>query len=244
MKKNFILQCLISTTFALSGCGGGSSTSQIDPTSGSLIPTSQTTSQTSIEPTSQITTSDSSSKTEPKVEYTGLIVTKEKTTYQQGETVSIGDLRVFLTNNDNSKTQEIFDYSVSYWQDSTNVGDITNLKAGRYQIWVEAEVPDTKKTISSFEFVYVNARIKSFKIDYEIGVFTQKAGKDVMMDTWRFNLTYANGWTRQLSIASYGVSYEKDSYSTFNAGEYSLLVTYTEENSESRSSLVNYAITD
>lgn len=175
---------------------------------------------------------------------TGLIIEKTKTEYNEGEAVAIDDLKVYLTNNDNSKKIEITDYSVSYWQDSTDVGEITNLVAGRYQIWVEAKAYENGPTLSTFEFVYVDAMLKSFKIDTSIGKFTQKAGVDEMMDTWRFNLTYANGWTRQLSMMSYGVSYDSSSYSTLTAGSGSILVTYTEENNDTRSSLVNYTITD
>ena len=194
--------------------------------------------------TSPTTTPGSDTTENPVSDCTGLIIEKEKTNYNDGETVSIDDLKVYLTNNDNSKKIEIFNYEVSYWQDSTNVGDITNIKAGRYQIWVDATIGETGKTVSSFEFIYVNASIRSFKVDTSIGVFTQKVGADIMMSTWRFNLTYTNGWTRVLSMSSYGVSYQKDSYSTTSVGNGSLLVTYTEENNESRSSLVNYVITE
>ena len=175
---------------------------------------------------------------------TGLIIEKEKTNYAEGEQVSIDDLKVYLTNKDNSKKIEISDYTVSYWQDATDVGDISNVTAGRYQIWVEAKATEDGQLLSSFEFVYVDVQLSSFKVDSTIGKFTQKAGEDVMMNTWRFNLTYVNGSQRQLSMASYGITYAKDSYSTLTSGSGSLLVTYTEENGSSRSTLVNYTVTD
>ncbi len=181
---------------------------------------------------------------EDRSDCTGLIVEKAKTTYSEGETVSIDDLKVYLTNKDNSKKIEISDYTVSYWQDAKDVGEISNVKAGRYQIWVEARATENGKLLSSFEFVYVDVQVSSFKVDTTVGKFTQKAGEDVMMNTWRFNVTYVNGSQRQLSMASYGISYPKDSYSTLSAGSSSLLVTYTEENGSSRSTLVNYTVTE
>lgn len=214
MKKKLIFPVLLSISFCLVAC-----TSKKQPGGGDQ-------------------------PSDDRSDCTGLIVEKEKTSYADGETVSIDDLKVYLTNSDNSKKIEISDYTVSYWQDSTDVGDISNIKAGRYQIWVEAKATENNKVLSSFEFVYVDAKLKSFKVDSTIGKFTQKTGNDEMMDTWRFNLTYVNGWVRQLSMASYGISYQKDSYSTLSAGSGSLLVTYTEENNDSRSALVNYTVTE
>ena len=181
---------------------------------------------------------------EDRSDCTGLIIEKEKTNYVEGEQVSIDDLKVYLTNKDNSKKIEISDYTVSYWQDAKDVGDISNVTAGRYQIWVEAKATEDGKLLSSFEFVYVDVQLSSFKVDTTIGKFTQKVGEDVMMNTWRFNVTYVNGAQRQVSMASYGISYPKDSYSTLSSGAGSLLVTYTEENGSSRSALVNYTVTD
>ena len=186
----------------------------------------------------------SSEEKDDRSDCTGLIIEKEKTNYSQGEQVSIDDLKVYLTNKDNSKKIEINDYTVSYWQDARDVGDISNVTAGRYQIWVEARATENGSLLSSFEFVYVDVQLSSFKVDTTVGTFTQKAGEDVMMNTWRFNVTYVNGSQRQLSMASYGISYAKDSYSTLTKGSGSLLVTYTEENGSSRSTLVNYTITD
>lgn len=216
MKKNYFFPVLMSICFCLAGCAGCGETEQ--PTGGD--------------------------EKQSKSDCTGLIIEKEKTSYLDGEKVSIDDLKVYFTNNDNSKKIEVTDYTISYWQDATDVGEIANVKAGRYQIWVEATNDETGKTLSTFEFIYVDAKLKSFKIDSSIGKFTQKAGADEMMSTWRFNLTYANGWQRQLSMASYGISYAKDSYSTLTSGSGSVLVTYTEENNESRSALVSYTVTD
>ncbi len=181
---------------------------------------------------------------EDRSDCTGLIIEKEKTNYVEGDTVSIDDLKVYLTNKDNSKKIEISDYTVSYWQGAKDVGDISNVTAGRYQIWVEARATEGGKLLSSFEFVYVDVQLSSFKVDTTVGKFTQKAGEDVMMNTWRFNVTYVNGSQRQISMATFGISYPKDSYSTLSVGAGSLLVTYTEENGSSRSTLVNYTVTE
>ena len=228
MNKKIIFLLLASIPFCLASCGGRGGKSD------------------NSENSSEISSSDSSgeSETEDRSDCTGLIIEKEKTYYNEGEQVSIDDLKVYLTNKDNSKKIEIDDYAVSYWQDAKDVGEISNVTAGRYQIWVEAKATEDGKMLSSFEFVYVDVQLSSFKIDTTIGKFTQKAGDDVMMNTWRFNVTYVNGSQRQLSMASYGVSYAKDSYSTLTSGSGSLLVTYTEENGSSRSTLVNYTVTD
>lgn len=181
---------------------------------------------------------------EDRSDCTGLIVEKTKTNYSEGETVSIDDLKVYLTNKDNSKKIEINDYTVSYWQDAKDVGEITNVTAGRYQIWVEARATEGGKLLSSFEFVYVDVQLSSFKVDSTVGKFTQKVGEDEMMNTWRFSVTYVNGSQRQISMATNGISYPEDSYSTLSSGSGSLLVTYTEENGSSRSTLVSYTVTD
>ena len=214
MNKKIIFAVLASISFCLASCGGNHSSNNTEE------------------------------EKEDRSDCTGLIIEKEKTNYNDGEQVSIDDLKVYLTNKDNSKKIEINDYTVSYWQDARDVGDISNVKAGRYQIWVEAKATEDGQLLSSFEFVYVDVQLSSFKVDSTIGKFTQKAGEDVMMNTWRFNLTYVNGSQRQLSMASYGITYAKDSYSTLTSGSGSLLVTYTEENGSSRSTLVNYTVTD
>ena len=229
MNKKFILLVLVSIPFCLASCGSNNSHNSGDNSSHD----------------SGDNTSDSSGEEiDERSDCTGLIVEKTKTNYVEGEQVSIDDLKVYLTNANNSKKIEIDDYTVSYWQDAKDVGDISNVTAGRYQIWVEARATENGSLLSSFEFIYVDVQLSSFKVDTTIGEFTQKAGEDVMMNTWRFNVTYVNGSQRQLSMASHGISYPKDSYSTLTSGSGSLLVTYTEENGSSRSTLVNYTVTE
>lgn len=174
----------------------------------------------------------------------GLVIEKEKTTYEKGETVTLDDLKVFAVNEEGNRKIEIEEYNVSFYQDNNLVSDISLVNAGRYQLWVEANINNGNYLASTFEFIYVNASLKTFKVDTTTGVFTQKAGDDVMSQTWRFILTYQNGSERHLSIDSAGMSYEKLNFITNTKGVHSFVVKYTEENNESRQCAVSYEITE
>lgn len=104
---------------------------------------------------------------------------------------------------ENSQPLSTSAYTVSVYKGDELIEDLTQVKAGTYQIWASMQ-DDDGNTIEGFVLITVVDTLSS--LEFKSGTTQQTVGADTISNTWKFTATFVTGETKELSKADVVIS--------------------------------------